>query len=74
MYLEFYCLWVLQVPGENEWVKEAFSPTDGLGATAAIRPLVAVQGEKRPRDAEGAEVCSVHSQECWRTCNWHYGL
>lgn len=55
-------------------MKEAFSPTDGLGATASIRSLVAVQGEKRPRDAEGAEVCSVHSQECWRTCNWHYGL
>lgn len=38
-------------------MKEAFSPTDGLGETAAIRPLVAVRGEKRPRDAEGAEVC-----------------
>ncbi|CAK9260337.1 unnamed protein product [Sphagnum jensenii] len=48
-------LYCVPVPGENEWVKEAFSPTDGLGATAAIRPLVAVQGEKRPRDAEGAE-------------------
>jgi hypothetical protein len=48
-------LYCVPVPGENEWVKEAFSPTDGLGATASIRPLVAVQGEKRPRDAEGAE-------------------
>ena len=55
---------ILQIPGENLWVKEAHSLGDSQGSPVLARRTIGEQAEKRPREtANGGEELEVLTTE-----------